>query len=153
LAAAWCDMYACCCCDRGLVWYNIAVLDCDGSMVLIICTDGVLVFVVDWCGVVDGVTGGWDVWGLLACWGVCVVCDSCGWVIFTPGLPNGVAGYKNLNCVGDSDLLLLGGVIWPLIPPPLPGLPGYPHLPLLVNTILWWLGSPFVLWSKGQSRM
>ena len=36
---------------------------------------------------------------------------SCGCVAFAPGLPNGVAGYKNLNCVGDNDLLLLGGVI------------------------------------------
>ena len=60
-------MYACCCCVRGLVWYNMAVLNCDGSMVLSICTDGVLVFVVDWCGVANGVTGSCDGCELIAC--------------------------------------------------------------------------------------
>jgi hypothetical protein len=39
----------------------------------------------------------------------------------------GVAGYKNLNWVGDSVLLLLCG-------------DGYPPAPLLVNTILELLG-------------
>jgi hypothetical protein len=34
------------------------VLSCDGSMVLIICTDGVFVFAVDCCGVNVGVSGG-----------------------------------------------------------------------------------------------
>ncbi len=53
-------MYACCCCVRGLVWYNIAVLNCDGSIVLSTCTDGVLVVVVGWCGIGIGVTGSCD---------------------------------------------------------------------------------------------